>query len=99
MTDFHADFGQRHSDCCGLQLAHPRVQLFLAQRCLQSRQGFHIVGQDEYHRGLLMSQGHAQDGQLIGFVIIEFEETLGSKIEFITIPLRWYFVSLLMLYE
>lgn len=46
-----------------------------------------------------MSQGHAQDGQLIGFVIIEFEETLGSRTEFITIPLRWYFISLLMFSE
>ncbi len=75
VTDFHADFGHRHGHCCQLQLAHPRIQLLLGQQLLQSLQRFHMVGHDEHHSGLLMSQRHAQDGQLIGCVIIETIET------------------------
>lgn len=79
VTDFHADFGQRQSYCCLLQLAHPRVQLLLGQHLLQSLQGLHLVGHDEHHTWLLVSQRHAQDGQLIGAVIIEAIETCGNN--------------------
>lgn len=75
MTDFHADFGQRHSYSSLLQLAHPCIQLLLGQQLLQPLQTFHMVGHDEHHSGLLMSQRHAQDAQLIGLVIKETTDT------------------------
>lgn len=78
MADFHANFRQRNSYSCFLQLAQPCVQLIPGQKLLQPLQGLHVVRHDENHTGFLVGQRHTEHEKLVLLVLIEAINTCAN---------------------
>lgn len=75
VADFNRDFGEGNSNSSVLCLAEPGVHLCSGQEFLQALQGLQVVGHDEDHRGLFLTQRHVQDEDLVLGVIVEVIQT------------------------
>lgn len=80
VADFNRYFGEGNGHWPVLHLAKPCVNLVPGQKFLQAFQGLKVVGHDEDHGGLLLTQRHVQHKDTVLRIIIEVIQSCEEQI-------------------